>query len=171
MQALHSAGITSQTDITKTIANAGREQLLNNPDSESSKYMKPYIDAYFASIATTASMPAFALGGYHSGGMRLVGENGPELEFTGSARYFSFDQTRELFSGINSSNNNPNDALIEEIRKLNAQVSELQQVVAEGATINAEATNKNTEQIAEALNNTTKTYTHVNNVTRKVNLQ
>ena len=31
-------------------------------------------------------IPSFATGGYHSGGLRIVGENGPELEATGPSR-------------------------------------------------------------------------------------
>ena len=46
-------------------------------------------------------IPAFAAGGYHAGGLRLVGENGPELEATGSARIYNFDQTRDMLTGGN----------------------------------------------------------------------
>lgn len=45
------------------------------------------------------SVPAFAAGGQHGGGLRLVGELGPELEVTGAARYWSATQTRALLSG------------------------------------------------------------------------
>lgn len=45
------------------------------------------------------AIPAFATGGMHSGGWRLVGENGPELEATGSARYFSASKTRDMMGG------------------------------------------------------------------------
>ncbi|MFW5490434.1 MAG: hypothetical protein ACNI3A_18755 [Desulfovibrio sp.] len=38
-------------------------------------------------------VPGFARGGYHVGGLRLVGETGPELEVTGPAQYFSTGQT------------------------------------------------------------------------------
>ena len=44
-------------------------------------------------------VPKFAAGGLHSGGLRLVGERGPELEVTGPARYWSFDQTGALLGG------------------------------------------------------------------------
>jgi len=37
-----------------------------------------------------AGIPKFASGGYHSGGIRLVGEQGPELEVTGPAMYLPF---------------------------------------------------------------------------------
>lgn len=46
-----------------------------------------------------AGLPAFANGGMHSGGMRLVGERGPELELTGPARYYSAAQTQNLMAG------------------------------------------------------------------------
>lgn len=41
----------------------------------------------------------FADGGFHTGGLRLVGEEGPELEVTGPARYYSHTQTQDLLSG------------------------------------------------------------------------
>jgi TolA-binding protein len=42
----------------------------------------------------------FAAGGLHDGGMRLVGENGPEVEVTGPARYWTMGQ----LTGADSSN-------------------------------------------------------------------
>lgn len=42
------------------------------------------------------AVPQFAFGGDHYGGLRLVGERGPELEATGPARYFSTDATMEM---------------------------------------------------------------------------
>jgi hypothetical protein len=41
----------------------------------------------------------FASGGDHQGGLRIVGENGPELEATGPSRIFNVDQTRRILSG------------------------------------------------------------------------
>ncbi|MGE4501989.1 MAG: tape measure protein [Thiomicrospira sp.] len=41
-------------------------------------------------------IPAFASGGVHSGGLRLVGEQGPELEFTGPSRIFSNSDTLKM---------------------------------------------------------------------------
>lgn len=42
----------------------------------------------------------FAAGGLFDGGMRLVGERGPELEVTGPARYWSFADTQKIVGGI-----------------------------------------------------------------------
>jgi len=45
------------------------------------------------------SVPGFASGGMHMGGLRMVGENGPELEATGAARIYSATQTRAMMGG------------------------------------------------------------------------
>jgi hypothetical protein len=55
----------------------------------------------------------FANGGMHMGGIRLVGERGPELEVTGPARYYSATQTAAMLSGGNTA---------EEIRALREEV-------------------------------------------------
>lgn len=44
-------------------------------------------------------VPAFADGGMHTGGIRLVGENGPELEVTGPSRIYNAQQTASMLSG------------------------------------------------------------------------
>lgn len=44
-------------------------------------------------------VPAFATGGVHAGGLRLVGENGPELEVTGPSRIYNASQTAAMLGG------------------------------------------------------------------------
>lgn len=46
--------------------------------------------------ASDVGIPAFANGGAHSGGWRMVGERGPELEATGPSRIYSNSQSRSL---------------------------------------------------------------------------
>lgn len=58
-------------------------------------------------------VPAFAAGGLHAGGLRLVGERGPELEVTGPARYWSTSQTAAMLGGGGNS-----DAVVRELREL-----------------------------------------------------
>jgi len=41
----------------------------------------------------------FAAGGLHTGGLRMVGELGPEIEVTGPARYYSTSQTQSMLGG------------------------------------------------------------------------
>lgn len=69
-------------------------------------------------------VPAFASGGLHAGGLRLVGENGPELQVTGPARIYSAEQTRDLLQGGGS------EAVVAELR---ASRQELQAVRADNA--------------------------------------
>ena len=58
-------------------------------------------------------VPAFAAGGLHAGGLRLVGERGPELEVTGPARYWNTSQTAAMLGGGGNS-----DAVVRELREL-----------------------------------------------------
>lgn len=47
-------------------------------------------------VRALGGIPAFAAGGMHSGGLRVVGENGPELEYTGPSRIFNAGQTSSM---------------------------------------------------------------------------
>ncbi|MGP9804484.1 hypothetical protein [Paracoccus sp. NSM] len=50
-------------------------------------------------ILTPPTIPGFANGGDHAGGLRVVGERGPEIEATGPARYWTADQTKRMLGG------------------------------------------------------------------------
>ena len=65
------------------------------------------------------AVPAFAAGGIHYGGLRLVGENGPELEATGPSRIYNAQQLRGMLSTPD------NTALVAELRALRAEVADL----------------------------------------------
>jgi len=58
----------------------------------------------------------FALGGYHSGGLRMVGERGPELEATGPSRVYSANQTRRMMQ---------NPDLVEAVKAMKEEIVEL----------------------------------------------
>jgi tape measure domain-containing protein len=49
-------------------------------------------------LGQAIDIPAFADGGFHAGGVRLVGELGPEIEATGAARYWSAAKTAEMLA-------------------------------------------------------------------------
>lgn len=49
-------------------------------------------------LYSLGAVPAFEAGGMHAGGMRLVGERGPEIEATGAARYWSAEQTADMLA-------------------------------------------------------------------------
>lgn len=88
--------------------------------------LKAIDDAIAASnlrIATAQAaydaLPAFASGGMHLGGARLVGERGPEIEVTGPSRIFNADQTKSMLAGGN------NAELLVELRALREEVARL----------------------------------------------
>lgn len=72
-------------------------------------------------------VPAFAAGGLHAGGLRLVGERGPELEVTGPARYWSTSQTAAMLGGGNSSA--ASEAMVHELRELRQENRALQEAM------------------------------------------
>jgi hypothetical protein len=85
--------------------------------------------------AQKKALPQFASGGYHSGGWRVVGENGPELEHTGASRIFSNGQSKGLLS---------TDELVAELQALRAEVRAGQEAIA-----------NNTRQTAKILRDVT----------------
>lgn len=50
-------------------------------------------------LISQGQVPGFAGGGHHGGGLRIVGENGPELEATGPSRILSNSELRDVIGG------------------------------------------------------------------------
>lgn len=73
-------------------------------------------------------IPGFADGGLHTGGLRLVGERGPELEITGPSRIVSNQQLGDMLSGNNQ----------ETVVELREQTRELKALVRLQAAANQE---------------------------------
>ncbi len=80
-------------------------------------------DELMASIAQQGRLngenvlvPGFASGGMFSGGLRLVGERGPELEVTGPSRIYNANQTAAMLSG------GQGDGTAAEVRELRAEL-------------------------------------------------
>lgn len=61
-------------------------------------------------------VPGFASGGLFSGGLRLVGERGPELEVTGPSRIYSANQTAAMLTG------GQGDVTAAEVRELRVEL-------------------------------------------------
>ena len=78
---------------------------------------------------TTANVAGFASGGVHDGGWRMVGENGPELEKTGSSKIYSNQQSKSLVD---------NSELVAEVKALREEIRAGQAVIAN----NTKATTK-----------------------------
>ena len=102
------------------------------------------------------NLNGFASGGYHAGGWRIVGENGPELEATGPARIYPADQTARLLSG-----GSDQGGMLAELRAQRIATArletELQRVNAALQAMRAETqatavnTNKSTRQLQEVI--------------------
>jgi tape measure domain-containing protein len=71
--------------------------------------------------AKAMGLPVFAAGGMHAGGVRLVGEYGPEVEATGPARYYSASDTMSM---LTSPQGNA-EALAGAVRELQSEVAGL----------------------------------------------
>lgn len=93
-----------------------------------------FADAYRAAIIAAGGTPNFAAGGWHAGGLRLVGEQGPELEATGPARLFTAGETRRLLAPDSGS-----DEAAGEVAALRRQQArEAEQARADLASLRAE---------------------------------
>lgn len=88
------------------------------------------------------SVPGFASGGIHAGGWRMVGERGPELEFTGPARIYSNGQSSQMLAGANAE-------LIAELRAVKAELAAVKATIAQGDQMNAAATMASAEAVGQ----------------------
>ncbi len=70
-----------------------------------------------AAMANGGKVPGYASGGDFGGGLRLVGENGPELEVTGPSRIFNANQTAAMLKGGGN-----DSATVAELRGLRAEM-------------------------------------------------
>jgi hypothetical protein len=77
-------------------------------------------------------VPGFAGGGMHSGGLRIVGERGPELEATGSSKIMS---NSELMSSLGG-----NQKLADEMKSMHSDMMQ-------GLNVIAKNTNKGSRQL------------------------
>ncbi len=80
--------------------------------------------------AIDGAVPKYAAGGYHDGGWRLVGEEGPEMEYTGSSRIFNASDTKGMF-GSNSTYINTTDLgskeIVSELKKMRSENAEMRE--------------------------------------------
>ena len=73
-------------------------------EAQSKVQIAPVITLVFSAPATpeweyTPAPDLFADGGMFGGGLRIVGEEGPELEATGASRIYNASQTADMLSG------------------------------------------------------------------------
>lgn len=74
------------------------DSIINAPGQGSADEILKYVSG-LQDAQALASVPGFAFGGDFGGGLRIVGENGPEIEATGASRIWNANQTRAILSG------------------------------------------------------------------------
>ena len=89
---------------------------------------------------TLGTVPGFAAGGFHRGGLRLVGETGPEIEATGPARIYSSTETARLL-----------DSGRQRTDELLAQAVDLLERVQEAAAATAMHSHSTAKQLRRAM--------------------
>lgn len=101
--------------------------------------------------APATEVAAFATGGLHAGGLRLVGENGPEIEATGPSRIWNASQTRAMLqpSGGDSQIAAEIRGLREDNAALRAEVRSLKQAVAYAGAQQIAEQQKTNENLAD----------------------
>jgi hypothetical protein len=97
---------------------------------ESVKAAQTDLEALRQQIRNLGGIPQFAAGGLHSGGLRIVGERGPELEATGPARYWSAADTTAMLGN----SQRREELLAAEVRALRAEMANLHAAMAATAS-------------------------------------
>lgn len=90
--------------------------------------LKAILDPYGIGFESLGTVKGFAKGGFHSGGLRLVGERGPELEYTGPSTITPNQTLPEIFSRANQE-------MAEELRSMRQELAESKRIQAEQAKL------------------------------------
>ena len=112
---------TPTTPITNLLTPSDSSSLMKNVLM--AKLNQATTNQEVSNIASFASkvLPGFAEGGTHTGGWRIVGENGPELEYTAPSHIFSNSQSQSLLNL---------DELVAEVQALREDVRAGQSAIA-----------------------------------------
>lgn len=106
-EALFTKAFRGAEDSLVNFAKTGKFEIRSLADSAISDLiriqMRQGITGPLASFASSL-LPKFEHGGVHAGGLRLVGERGPELEYTGPSRIFNATQTKNMLAGSGGDN-------------------------------------------------------------------
>lgn len=157
--------VPSQTDIAAYV-NANRNDpmaiynaaIANGVSSAQVAAASGWSQADISAWADANGLARFADGGVHTGGLRLVGENGPELEVTGPSRIYNANQTQNLLSSMTQSyGTSDKAALIDEIKALRQEVATLRSQMAIAHQQDLQQREAIAEQSAQISGNMTRT--------------
>ncbi|MDQ1925155.1 hypothetical protein, partial [Massilia pseudoviolaceinigra] len=126
------------------------ESVDNTELADFMKAAQPELDARkngsLSEFLRTHGVPGYAVGGDFGGGLRVVGEHGPELEATGPARIFNADQTRSMLNG------GGNADVVAELREVRRELAELRAPMERTAVATGKSAGS-TDQLAKQFNN------------------
>lgn len=111
--------------------------------------------------AAANGLPAFATG------INYVPYDMPAMIHEGE-RIFPKADNEELMKSVKGNNN---AELVNEIKRLNDKVASLERTVAQGAAVNAQATDRNTEAVVQAVSNSTDRTIQSNNIRERATLK
>ncbi|MGB3834828.1 MAG: tape measure protein [Mesorhizobium sp.] len=148
-----------------------RDVLGRAPDAEGAAYYTNMLNSGMSQDAVRAQFianaqpelargyPLYAGGGDFGGGLRIVGERGPELEMTGPSRIWSASDTSRILSqawqaqSYGASNDNGNGELLREVKALREQNAKLLErligVSATGAQVTAAAARETSQAVRD----------------------
>jgi hypothetical protein len=126
-QSIKKQGITTQSDSVL-------KGVLDWAFNQGQIHFDAYLQDLRNQIIALGHTPFFAEGGIHTGGMRIVGERGPELEMTGPSAIMSYN---DLMQSLKSSGD-----VAAEIGSLRAEIRGLRQEARSTAVTNAEIARK-----------------------------
>ncbi|WP_321276917.1 tape measure protein [Thiomicrorhabdus indica] len=119
-------------ELSKTMLDLAESALSSRADITHLKY---------STANALSGIPAFAEGGMHSGGLRLVGERGPVLEFTGPSRIVNNQDTMRMFD---------NTKMVAQLEQLNSRLDEVVDRL-ESNEFNTRKTRESLEDIQKGL--------------------
>lgn len=93
--------------------------------------------------ATDNNLPAFAAGGFHGGGLRLVGEHGPEIEATGASRIWTLDQLMSQLRDPGAAN----EVLVRQVQSLQQELAQMRAEMRAGQEAVANNTGRTARQL------------------------
>jgi hypothetical protein len=88
--------------------------------------LRTLLAPYSIGFGAIGTIPGFAAGGIHAGGLRLVGESGPEVEYTGPSYIAPNHSLPEIFSTANAE-------MAQELRTMRQELAESKRIQAEQA--------------------------------------
>lgn len=131
-------------------------QSIDASTQSTAQLIQAYLDANSALAATGYNAPKFAVGtNYVPNDMVATIHRGE--------RIIPMADNFKLMSRLTDTDNYTRD-MCQQIRELNQKIDSLERTVADGAIINAEATNRNTEQIAQAVTDSSDKAVQVNRI-------